>query len=194
MKKSSKIMLLAVVCCSLFAGQTFGQEASSSDSPKNQTVVLKSAKYDEVQWELDNYIKKHYDDYRMESITYGVPIGEDNRYFETYDLVNDEGDRIEVAFDLTNAYKARNRKGNEALKKRVEGLESAKKDRKKRGLTKEEDKEIGKAISKIMKEDLDRLKAGTLTQEEQEKIMEKLEILVNKLKEEKIEAKKKSSK
>ena len=197
MKKSSKIILLAVACCSLFAvGQTFGQETSSSDSPKNQIIVLKSAKYNEVQWEQENYIRKHYEDYSRASITYSLPTAKDNRYLETYALVKDGDHRIEVTFDLTDAYKARNRKGNEALKKVIGDLESEKANRKANRLTKEESKKIGKTVAKILKEDIDRLanEKETLTEEEREIIRKKMETLINKLKNEKLEARKKSSK
>lgn len=196
MKKLSKIILLSVTCCSLFAiGQTLGQEASSSDSLKNQTIILKSSKYNEVQWEQENYIRKHYEDYRKVSVTYSLPTDEDDRYLETYALVKDKDDRVDVVFDLTNAYKARNRKGNEALKKIIKDLESEKEDRKANRLTKEESNEVSKTVAKILKEDIDKLvnEKETLTETERKIIEEKIEALINKLKKEKLEARKKSS-
>lgn len=89
-----------------------------------ELIVLKPEKIrkiDMIEKVQEKYIKKQYPDYR---IILRIPIKDDkNRFVETISLMNIEGKKALVHFDMTEVYKSLKSKDTETRKK-IEELEN----------------------------------------------------------------------
>lgn len=194
MKNSiQSIILMATSCLLLGVNQVSGYDKAVVDKP----IVLQGiVKYDQVKYQQQEYIREHYEEYKVYGISNDLPKGKDGRFIQTFYLTNDEGDEVQVSFDITDAYKARKHKGNSELKKLVEAKEKAREKAEKEGskfdqLTKADMKEIEKSVNELVAEELKRLGKTfeELPKEEKERIAQLASKLINELANKKLETK-----
>lgn len=136
MKTVLKYFALSATCCSMLLSignsqekpvRALGNKSFPSAHFKSEwkgIIFLKPEKVrkiDMIEKVQEKYIKKLYPDYR---IILRIPIKDDkNRFVETLSLVNPEGNKALVHFDMTEVYKSLKSKDKET-KIKIEELES----------------------------------------------------------------------
>lgn len=94
------------------------------ESGRDGVIIIKPEnirKIDMIEKFQEEYVKKLYPDYR---IILRIPIKDDqNRFIDTLSLVNIEGEKILVSFEVTEVYKSLKSKDKET-KLKIEELES----------------------------------------------------------------------
>ena len=115
MKISSKIIILVLTCCfeSLIC-QSFAKDEPAKEVISEETIDLgsfdkpivldpnKFKKYDQVEYEQKEYIRKNYEDYELLGNSYTMDEG---RFLFGFLLRNDQNKVKTVYFDMTGIYK-----------------------------------------------------------------------------------------
>lgn len=197
------ITSISISCLLLIAHESLGIEQKNDNKSDianpaiDQPIALQgTVEYDQVKNQQQDYIRKHYEDYEVYGFSNTLPKDKNGRFIQTFYLANDQGEEVKISFDATDAYNARNRKGNEELKKLVKKKEEDRKKAKNTGskfdaLTKSDWEEIKKPVDDLVAEELK--KSGktfeNLPQEEKDRITQLAINLVNELANKKLAAK-----
>lgn len=179
---------MIVIGIILASNISYGRDVSSNTDSDTSCVLIDNLiplkgvkKYDEVKYLQQEYIRKNYEDYRIVESIHSLPKKENNIFIQSFILENDEGKRIQIYFDATDAYNNRKSKYNKELNEIVKSLENITRTTRTDNLSREKAQELKKLADNLMKEEA--MKQGKtiseLTIEDRKKILESINDMLN---------------
>lgn len=193
------IVSISISCLLLITNSSSGSERENVETNQNidQPIVLQGiVDYDKAKNKQQDYIREHYEEYEVYGFSNVLPKDKKGRFIQIFYLTNDKGEDVTISFDLTDAYNARNRKGNEELKKIIQNKEKDRKNRKKLGskfdnLTKADWEEIKKPVDELVAAELKKIGKtfDNLPKEEKDRIAQSAIKLANELADKKLSGK-----